>query len=370
MLRENKWKIIISSLVILLPVVFGCVVWNRLPETMATHWGVNGEADSFSGRAASVFVPSFVILLIHWACIFFSAKDPKNRGQNRKVFGLVIWITPVVSLAVNGMMYASAFGWEMNPGFAAALLLGVMFVLIGNYMPKCSRNSTIGIKVRWTLMNDENWNVTHRFAGKVWVAGGVILMLCAFLPEKAVMYAVFASILVMVPVPVVYSYLYYRKQLRMGNADSSDRIVICANKKAAAAGGFITAAVLALVLVVMFTGNISVGFGDDEFTVHASYWKDLTVEYDSIENVEYRENDDRGSRTNGFGSPRLLMGTFKNDEFGYYTRYSYTKCISCVVLRSGEKTLVLSGRDDADTLRIYETIKDRISDNLFQKEGG
>ena len=116
------------------------------------------------------------------------------------------------------------------------------------------------------------------------------------------------------------------------------------------------AAVLVLVVGLMFTGDIEIRYDEDAFTVEADYYQDLTVEYDSLDHIEYRETDRAGVRTFGFGSARLLMGQFKNDEFGTYTRYSYTKSDSCVVLTAGENTLVLSGPDEAATRVIYEEL--------------
>jgi uncharacterized membrane protein len=89
--------------------------------------------------------------------------------------------------------------------------MGVTFLYIGNYMPKCKQNFTLGIKLPWTLNSEANWNATHRLAGKVWMAAGVLFLLCIFLPKPALMLALLIILPVMVLVPLVYSYLYYKK---------------------------------------------------------------------------------------------------------------------------------------------------------------
>ena len=109
----------------------------------------------------------------------------------------------------------------------------------------------------------------------------------------------------------------------------------------------------------MFTGSIDIVYGEDAFTVDASMWSDLTVNYDAVDAIEYRETDDPGSRTAGFGSAKLLAGSFRNNEFGAYTRYSFTSCRSCVVLTVGDKTLVINAADDAGTRAIYETLLEK-----------
>lgn len=214
MIRNSKWKLIASSVVILLPMVFGLIFWNRLPEQMVTHWGIDGTADGWSSRAFTVFGMPLLLLALHWLCALVTAADPKNKGQNPKVFGLVLWTTPMVSLLANGMIYAVAFDYDFQPYLLVNLLVGAGFVIAGNYLPKCRQNHTIGIKVKWTLENEENWNATHRFGGKVWVIGGLLLIVGAFLPEAMAVWVMVGSVIVLAAVPIVYSYCFHRRQMQ------------------------------------------------------------------------------------------------------------------------------------------------------------
>ncbi|MDD5884039.1 MAG: PH domain-containing protein, partial [Firmicutes bacterium] len=113
------------------------------------------------------------------------------------------------------------------------------------------------------------------------------------------------------------------------------------------------------VLVTLFAGSVETTFSDDSFTIKASFYDDLTVAYDRVESVEYRDGNVPGSRVFGVGSFRLLLGTFENEEFGNYTRYTYYKPEACVVLKVNGKTLVLSGRDAAETQSIYQQLLDK-----------
>jgi len=87
----------------------------------------------------------------------------------------------------------------------------VLFIVIGNYMPKCRQNYTMGIKLPWTLNDEENWNKTHRLAGKIWVAGGILIVISALLQCFWICFAVFA---VMLFVPFVYSWRLYSKKTK------------------------------------------------------------------------------------------------------------------------------------------------------------
>ncbi|MGM9951746.1 MAG: SdpI family protein [Lysinibacillus sp.] len=361
MIENNKWKLIVSSVVVLLPILAGLFLWNELPEQMTTHWGADGNADGWSSRTFAVVGLPLILLAVHWVCIFLTAKDPKNKDQNRKVFGMVLWICPVVSIFASGITYAAAFGKEFNMDIIVLLLIGLMFVVIGNYLPKCKQNYTIGIRVKWTLANEENWNATHRVGGKVWVIGGLLLMVCVFLPKAMIPWVLMIVLPILAVVPIVYSYVYYKKQVAAGTAPEKATVPISKWSKLISAVVLTGVTIMtAVLLVVLFTGNIEVQYGDTYFTLEASYWDDLTVEYAAIDSIEYRESCEAGSRVNGFGSPRLSMGAFQNDEFGNYTRYSYTKCESCVVLTVDGKILVVSGADAESTKAIYENLLTRL----------
>lgn len=361
MIKNNKWKLLFSSIVILLPIIFGLIFWNELPKQMITHWGIDGNADGFSNRYFAVFALPIFILVIHWLCIFFTAViDKKNENQNNKVFGLVIWITPIISLVSNGIIYAASFDKEFSPYLITSLLMGTVFIVIGNYLPKCRQNYTIGIKVKWTLESEENWNATHRFGGKVWVIGGLLIMISSFLPETTFIWVMVSAILILAIVPIIYSYLYYKKQLREGKSDIKPLPKTKANKIATIISLIVVTAILIFTGFIMFSGKINVEYGEESFTIKADYWSDITIKYDDIKRIEYRENDVVGIRTYGFSSATLLLGAFHNEEFNNYTRYSYTKCEASVVLNVNDKILVINGEDTESTKEIYEKIKSNV----------
>jgi len=359
MIRNRKGTLILTSVVILLPILAGLLLWNRLPERMATHWGVDGTADGWSGKAFAVFALPLILLVIHWLCVLVSVRDKGNRNQNRKVAGMVLWIVPLLSLYTGGMVYAAALGAAFSVERFVPLLMGALFLVIGNYMPKCRRNRTIGIRVKWTLESEENWNATHRMAGKLWVAGGVLCCFCAFLGEPGFLLSMVLVLPVMVVVPMAYSYAFFRKRREPGTASSVPQPKTRAGKAGGVVGVALTALTLAGCAVLCCTGDVEVVYGEDAFTIEASYYQDLTVEYAAVDSVELSDRVPAGRRQFGFGSPRLSMGQFRNETYGDYTRYAYTGCDASVVLRVGEEILVLSGPDAERTRTIYEELLER-----------
>ena len=209
MLKRNKGILIVTTLVMLLPMVVGLLLWNKFPERIPIHWNFTGEVDGWGSRPMVVFGLPMLIVAVHWAGILVTCADPKHKDVNGKVMCLVFWICPIISLVCHTFVYAAALGYDLSVDIILPLLFGVLFIIIGNLMPKCKQNYTIGIKLPWTLHDEENWNKTHRFAGKVWVVGGVVIAVTSVLENAAIFLAV---ILVIAFVPMIYSYLLYRKK--------------------------------------------------------------------------------------------------------------------------------------------------------------
>ena len=211
-MKHTKLNIILSCIILVAPMIFGMIVWNKLPESMPIHWGVHGEVNGWSSKPFAVFVLPLLILAIHGVCIFASRKDFRNKKQSPKVMGLVLWICPLLSLLANSLTYAVALGKEINVLFVVSLTMGALFVLIGNYLPKCQQNRIVGIRIIWTLKNEANWNATHRFAGKAWVIGGLLLMASSLLPYSILPWTMITLLVVFIGLPVLYSYRFHKKE--------------------------------------------------------------------------------------------------------------------------------------------------------------
>ena len=208
MLKKYKKTLILSTLVLLIPIAAGLLLWNRLPDPMPSHWNIHGEVDSWSSKAFAVFgIPCFMVG-IHWLCVLASCADPSRKNYHPKMFKLVLWICPGVSLVIHALVYCTALGATISVDMVMPLLVGALFIVVGNLLPKCRQTYTMGIKLPWTYASEKNWNATHRFGGKVWVIGGIITMLTAFFGNFWILMGI---LLLMVLLPTIYSYAYYRK---------------------------------------------------------------------------------------------------------------------------------------------------------------
>lgn len=209
-LEKNKSIIILTSIITILPMFVGILFWSRLPEQMATHFGSDNTANGWSSKGFAVFGLPLFCLLIHLLCVGTTLADPKQKGIPDKVFKMITLISPLTSLICAVTIYGYALNLGINIGIIIYIFVGLLFVLIGNYLPKCRQNYTVGIKLPWTLDNEDNWNRTHRLAGKIWVLCGLFFIVNAFLNIGGA--GLFFLILaLMTVVPAVYSFIYYLK---------------------------------------------------------------------------------------------------------------------------------------------------------------
>jgi len=209
-MKSTKREVFLTTAICLLPVLAGVLLWHRLPDPMPTHFNAAGEADGWSSRAFGVFfLPGLMVginLLLHFAL----STDPKRQNMSPALRAVSVWTLPVISVLTSALTYGSALGHEMNVQRWAPALVALLFVLIGNYLPKTKQSYTMGIKLPWTLASEENWNRTHRLAGFLWVICGAVMLLVSLLGVWN-MAVLLGLPLVMAAVPCVYSYLLYRK---------------------------------------------------------------------------------------------------------------------------------------------------------------
>ena len=209
-MKMNKKLLALTSVVILLPMIWGLIIWKQLPNQISIHFNLAGQANNFQSKPLAVFGLPLFLLLVHLFVIFVTARDPKNQTMNKKMGKVIYWLTPIVSVSVFYLIYSKALGSTTNPSIVVSALLGLIFVMMGNYMPKLKVNHTVGIRLPWTLQSEDNWHKTHRLAGKLWVLGGLILLLEAGL-QFAVPYVMGIVILTIVLIPILYSYQLSRK---------------------------------------------------------------------------------------------------------------------------------------------------------------
>ena len=199
----------------LIPPVYLIAIWNRIPETVALHFNEKFEADKM-GDKEQLWIPvgvmALVSLLVYFLMSNISRIDPKQRGSktsstfNKLAAGIVVFISALSCLIINSA-YAGTF--VMQKLFYP--VLGLLFIFLGNYMNNIRPNYFAGIRLPWTLNDDDNWRKTHHLAGKLWFGGGILIVFLSLFLSFQIMLPVFITIVViMVIIPGVYSYRLFK----------------------------------------------------------------------------------------------------------------------------------------------------------------
>ena len=207
MMKKYKKTLIITSILILVPMLVGLILWNRLPDTIATHFGSDNEPNGWSSKFTVVFGMPLIMLALHWICLAATMNDPKKKNISGKMFRIILWVVPVVTILTLSLTYLNALGIRVDIGMFVNLLMGVLFIIIGNYLPKCKQNYTAGFRIPWTLSSEENWNKTHRLAGWLCLIGGILFLLNAFWLSEGMLIVIMGLVFI----PVIYSFVLYKK---------------------------------------------------------------------------------------------------------------------------------------------------------------
>ena len=209
--RDHKRLLVITSMIILLQTVVGVMIWDRLPDPIATHFDFHNQPNGWSSKAFTVFGMPLIMLALHWITLLVSStKYAQIKNLHSKINFLFWCIIPSVSLLVMVLCYGYALGAPFDIGRIVLPFVGVLFAITGNYMPKVRRNYSVGIKLPWTMSDDENWHKTHRMAAPLWVICGMLLIVFGLIGYTT--WPAFAVILVMVFVPTVYSFVLHLKK--------------------------------------------------------------------------------------------------------------------------------------------------------------
>lgn len=202
MIKKNLKLMLITSLVILLPIAAGLILWPRLPQQLPIHWDLSGQVDNYAAKELVVLGFPLMLLALQWICSAATSLDPKRMAHSEKMLKLILWLIPALSVVLHAVIYAAALGSGVRVETIAPILLGLLLAITGNYMPKCRQNYTIGLKLPWTLNSEANWNQTHRFGGRVWLAGGLLMILAGLLGS---LWAMIVLLVVMIAAPILYS---------------------------------------------------------------------------------------------------------------------------------------------------------------------
>lgn len=208
---NKRW---IGPVLIVLMVAFALAVYGRLPEQVPTHFDLSGDPDDWMDRFPGAFLLPAIAAGIYLLLFALRRIDPRRAHYAR--FEDTYWVIlnglALMLAVMQGLSLGLALGWPIDMGRAITVTMGLLFVGLGNYLPRIRSNWWIGIRTPWTLESEAVWRETHRVGGWTFVAAGLVLVAAGvFLPAGPREWVSGIALAVGVAVPLVYSYLAYRR---------------------------------------------------------------------------------------------------------------------------------------------------------------
>jgi immunity protein, SdpI family len=230
---QNQEKIIMNKILktivwffIIAPLVYLAIVWKEIPEIVATHFNLHGEPDQFGSKTQLwIGIGAFAVVsvLIYLLLINVHRIDPKKRAIENKdrllriAFTIVVFTTLVSLMLIHAAVVEGGVKFNVRYMFAG---MGFLWAIVGNYFPNLKPNYFAGLRLPWTLENEENWRKTHWMAGKLWFAVGVIIgVMWLFISPTPGIIISFILLMITVIVPIVYSYRLYKKQKSLNTSN-------------------------------------------------------------------------------------------------------------------------------------------------------
>lgn len=211
--RQGGWAKILSGVLVIIDFLIAFWAYPQLGDRVPTHWNFAGEVNGYSSAFSGAFMLPLILLGIYLMFWIIPKIDPKKA--NYPDMARIYWISTLSVIFFMTLIHISALG--VGLGYFKTLPkwyfsgIGLLFIVLGNYFGKIKFNYFFGIRTSWTLASEEVWYRTHRFAGPIWMVGGILLGIMGFLPTQWVTPLFVAVIILISGVPILYSYIQYRK---------------------------------------------------------------------------------------------------------------------------------------------------------------
>jgi uncharacterized membrane protein len=199
----------------LLAAAVSCALWSRLPDRMVVHWDLAGNPNGWMPRPIGAFFAP-VMMLVMWGILRGTPRiDPRreNFEKFRTPYDITVAALLALLFVLHLLMLALGVGYDINIGVIAPVLVGIVFVVLGNFLPLARPNFMYGIRTPWTLSSDRVWMRTHRLGGYTTTAAGFAMIAAALLlPTELAIAVVVAAVVAASVGPVVYSYLTWKRE--------------------------------------------------------------------------------------------------------------------------------------------------------------
>lgn len=188
------------------------IVFPRLPEEIPINWNIYGQVGHYGNKNTIFFLgllPFLVALLFH----ILPNIDPKriNYTKHKKAYRVITFSIIFFLISMAWISVAAAFNISYNISRVILIAVGILFLLLGNYLPTIKSNYFIGIRTPWTLANDMVWKKTHKVGGYVFTVCGLLFIVTSLIPGELIFFPIIIILLVAIIWLNIYSYVLYKR---------------------------------------------------------------------------------------------------------------------------------------------------------------
>jgi len=207
-------KGMLPMLLVTASIIISIVSYPSLPDTVATHWGINGEPDGYSSKLVAVSIMPALMILLYGASRIIPKVDPNkaNYARFKPEIDAILNVLLLSLAVIHALIIAYAYGYLMKISAIAPVIVGTLFLVMGNYMPRFQHNYFIGIRTPWTLSDEQVWRRTHRFSSRVFFASGLVLLAVPLMPMPVQVPVLLTVVLAAIVLPIASSYYFYKNK--------------------------------------------------------------------------------------------------------------------------------------------------------------
>lgn len=199
-------------LLLALDLAFGFMIWSRLPARVPIHWNIHGRPDNFGPSWVNALAVPIGAVVIYALLLLLPLIDPRRKNYAlfedtaRFYRGAIV----LFMVGLHVVLALVSLGHKVDVGLVMRIAMPLLFIALGNRFGRLRHNYFFGFRLPWTLASEEVWNRTHRMAGRLWVAGGLVMLLAALLPPVPGVAVLVGVMVILTIVPMVYSWRLYR----------------------------------------------------------------------------------------------------------------------------------------------------------------
>ena len=199
-------------ILILMSIIATAFIYSSLPEKIPSHWNIRGEIDSYNNKSF-VWFTSLLPLGIYLLMIYIPEIDSRRESykKHKKAYKILMNILVLFFIVIHWITIFSALGHQISVARIIPIGVGILFIVIGNYMGQIRPNYTFGIKIPWTLADETVWRKTHRVGSFAFILSGLIFIIAGIINKSYSFVLAMSSIFITLIYTFVYSYLEYKK---------------------------------------------------------------------------------------------------------------------------------------------------------------